>query len=526
MAAPTAKPSFTPCRRVVMNSVTTRTGKSLLNIMSGVTLQAVLIGLGFFSRKVFVDTLGFTVLGINGLFMNIIAFVSLIELGIGTAIICNLYKPLAEKNVPALQGLMSFYGKTYRKIALTISIICAAMLPFVHLLFKGEMSVPHLRIVFALFTVETVIAYLFVYKKNIIIADQKQFLINSILITSNIISTAAQIAVLIYTKSYFYFLAVRIVFRLAENLYISRTASRRYPFLNDPEKHILPNELRKTITSNTKALILHYFALYFVNSTDNLIISHYLGITYIGFLVNYQMIFQAILNFISQFSTGIIPGFGNLLALESKEKAADTYYSAFFISFLICNFAAASLLNLTQPFIKLWLGTKAILPFSVLLLLVADFTVLGMTVVGGSIRSSAGAFKHDRYFHLFAALINLVVSIALVQKLGLPGVIIGTLIYRISEWYFALGIILHKHVFNAPLARYFKTSLKFFLIFVFTQFASYNICSKLPIADEYALFAAILGVCLILPNLISVLFLHKTPEFKDLITRFKHLTAK
>ncbi|NLV93007.1 MAG: hypothetical protein GX031_00470, partial [Candidatus Riflebacteria bacterium] len=201
-----------------MNSVTTRTGKSLLNIMSGVTLQAVLIGLGFFSRKVFVDTLGFTVLGINGLFSNIIAFVSLIELGIGTAIICNLYKPLAEKNVPALQGLMSFYGKTYRKIALTISIICAAMLPFVHLLFKGEMSVPHLRIVFALFTVETVIAYLFVYKKNIIIADQKQFLINSILITSNIISTAAQIAVLIYTKSYFYFLAVRIVFRLAENL--------------------------------------------------------------------------------------------------------------------------------------------------------------------------------------------------------------------------------------------------------------------------------------------------------------------
>ncbi|OQB48449.1 MAG: hypothetical protein BWY02_01826 [bacterium ADurb.Bin157] len=82
-----------------MNSVTTRTGKSLLNIMSGVTLQAVLIGLGFFSRKVFVDTLGFTVLGINGLFSNIIAFVSLIELGIGTAIICNLYKPLAEKNV-------------------------------------------------------------------------------------------------------------------------------------------------------------------------------------------------------------------------------------------------------------------------------------------------------------------------------------------------------------------------------------------------------------------------------------------
>lgn len=183
-------------------------------------------------------------------------------------------------------------------------------------------------------------------------------------------------------------------------------------------------------------------------------------------------------------------------------------------------------MNLTQPFIKLWLGTKAILPFSVLLLLVADFTVLGMTVVGGSIRSSAGAFKHDRYFHLFAALINLVVSIALVQKLGLPGVIIGTLIYRISEWYFALGIILHKHVFNAPLARYFKTSLKFFLIFVFTQFASYNICNKLPIADEYALFAAILGVCLILPNLISVLFLHKTPEFKDLITRFKYLTAK
>jgi hypothetical protein len=94
-----------------MNSVTTRPGKSLLNIMSGVTLQAVLIGLGFFSRKVFVDTLGFTVLGINGLFLNIIAFVSLIELGIGTAIICNLYKPLAEKMFPRFKGSCHFMEK-------------------------------------------------------------------------------------------------------------------------------------------------------------------------------------------------------------------------------------------------------------------------------------------------------------------------------------------------------------------------------------------------------------------------------
>lgn len=490
--------------------------------MSGVTLQAVLIGLGFFSRKVFVDTLGFTVLGINGLFSNIIAFVSLIELGIGTAIICNLYKPLADKNVPLLNSLMSFYGKTYRKIALAISFICAVTLPFVHHIFKGELPVNDLRIIYALFAIETVIAYLFVYKKNIIIADQKQYLINSILITSNLVSTAAQIAVLYYTKNFFWFLIIRILFKLAENLYISSVAARKYPFLNDTEQHKLPDELRKNIASNTKALILHYFALYFVNSTDNLIISYFLGITYVGLILNYQMIFNAVLSFISQFSNGIIAGYGNLLALENKQKATDTFYVAFFISFIICNFAAASLLNLTQPFIKLWLGTTAVLPFEVLIFLIIDFFILGMTAVGGAIRSSAGTFKQDRYFHLSAAIINLVISIILVQKIGLPGVIIGTITYRILEWYLALGAVLHKHVFNAPMTRYFKTSFNFLLIFIFTQFASYNICNNLHIQNEYAFLAVALMICIILPNVISILFLHKIPEFKDLTTRLKN----
>jgi O-antigen/teichoic acid export membrane protein len=503
-----------------------RTGKSLLNIFSGMLLQTVLIGLGFFSRKIFVDTLGFTILGINGLFQNIISFISLIELGIGTAIVCNLYKPLAEKDIPLLNSLMSFYGKTYRKIALAIALICAVSLPFVHLLFKGELSIFEIRLIYILFVIETVISYLFVYKKNIIIADQKQFLINSILITSNVLSTGAQILVLYLTKSYLSFLTIRIIFRLAENLYISKTASSKYPFLNDSAPSLLPQELRHGISNNTKALIFHYFALYFVNSTDNLIVSHFLGITYVGFLVNYQMIFNAILSFISQFSKGIIAGYGNLLALESKKKAADTYYLAVFVSFWICNFASASLLNLTQPFIELWLGTNAMLPLSVLFLLTIDFFIFGMTAVGGSLRSSAGVFMQDRYYHFFAAIVNFVLSIILVQKIGLPGVIIGTIVYRILEYYLILGLVLHKCVFFESMKRYFIASFKYLLIYVCTQFVTYKACISLPENNTSLAMASILGVCLIIPNSISFVFLHKTPEFDDIKARLKVLLNK
>lgn len=76
--------------------IRSRTENSVLNIFVGLGGYVVNTILGLLCRMVFTRTLTADYLGINGLFSNILTILSLAELGISSAIVYALYKPLAE----------------------------------------------------------------------------------------------------------------------------------------------------------------------------------------------------------------------------------------------------------------------------------------------------------------------------------------------------------------------------------------------------------------------------------------------
>ena len=107
-----------------------RTKNSLLNVVSsfGGTI-AYDIGY-FFLRAVFVRTLAKEYLGLEGLFSNILGMLSLMELGIGPAMIVSLYKPVAEKNTEKIKSLMRLYRKAYTIIGACVLLIGVSLTPF------------------------------------------------------------------------------------------------------------------------------------------------------------------------------------------------------------------------------------------------------------------------------------------------------------------------------------------------------------------------------------------------------------
>jgi len=498
-----------------------RTRNALLNVGAGLLLQTLTIVLGFFSRKIFVDTLGFEILGINGLFINIVAVLSLAEMGIGFAIICNLYKPLAADDQTTLCALMQFYAKVYNYLAITVAALAFLLLPFVHLLVKEAFNVTYLRIIFVLFVAETVLSYLFVYKRSIIIADQQNYLLNIITAIFQTIRTLSQIVILYYTHNYILFLAINIVFRFIENISISHLADKRYPFLRNPEAIPLDDDLHNNIIGNTKSLTFHFLALYLVNSTDSIIISSCLGISYVGKLANYQMIVTGVYNLFNQFANGIISSFGNLLALEEPARVAKVFYSVFYTNFLLYNFASVALMNLTNPFICLWLGNKALFSSTVVCLLVCDFFLLGITSISGSLRASAGVFHPDRYYHPVTSILKIVISVGLAGKYGVEGVILGTVIYRFIEWYCILGWTLHRFVFKSSLMVYVKKSMILFAIAIISQALTYMACTNIVLDNPWAEWFLKAFACFLLPNIIGLGFLCTTEEIRYLIYRIR-----
>jgi O-antigen/teichoic acid export membrane protein len=245
---------------------------------------------------------------------------SLVELGIGAAIIFSLYKPLAENNIKKVRALMQLYKKSYNVIGLVIALLGICITPFLSFLIKEVPNVQNLNLIFILFVINSAISYFFAYKRNLIIADQHRYIATIYRYTFYSILNIFQIVFLYITKNYIIFLVLQITSTLLENICIAERADKMYPFLKEKGHEKLDNITMREIKKNTSAMILHKIGGVIVNSTDNILISMKVGIAWTGLYSNYQLIINALNTVIEQFFTAITASIGNLAATESKGK--------------------------------------------------------------------------------------------------------------------------------------------------------------------------------------------------------------
>ena len=107
-----------------------RTAESFKNSIVALGFYFLNLVLQFFSRKIFLDHLGTEVLGLNTTATNLLQFLNLAELGIGSAIACTLYKPLFEKDTETINEIISLQGWMYRRIAWVVIIGATVLMCF------------------------------------------------------------------------------------------------------------------------------------------------------------------------------------------------------------------------------------------------------------------------------------------------------------------------------------------------------------------------------------------------------------
>ena len=100
--------------------MSSRVHRSIMNMKVGMLFYFLSLFLAFYSRKIFLDCLGADFIGLTGALYNILSFLAVAELGIGTSITYFLYKPLQEDNHQKINDVMSMLAYLYRTIGLTI----------------------------------------------------------------------------------------------------------------------------------------------------------------------------------------------------------------------------------------------------------------------------------------------------------------------------------------------------------------------------------------------------------------------
>ena len=155
----------------------------------------------------------------------------IVELGIGSAIIYNLYEPIAKDDKEKIKSLMNFYKKSYRVIAVIVFVIGMMIIPFLKNI-VGDISIDiNIEFIYSLFIIDVVASYLLTYKRSILYANQKTYITNIVHIGYLIVMNIIQIFILLIAKSFVAYLIIKIICRVLDIVIISMIANKDYPYI-------------------------------------------------------------------------------------------------------------------------------------------------------------------------------------------------------------------------------------------------------------------------------------------------------
>lgn len=504
-----------------------RTKSTLKNLATALIGQLLGIIIGFFSRSLFLKFLNEEYLGLNGLFTNILTIFSLVELGVGPAMNFSLYKPLAEKNISKIKSLMSLYKKAYIIIGVCIAIISLLFTPFYTVFMDTVPDIPNLNLIYWLFALNTVVSYFFSYKRALIICDEKRYIDTAYHYIFYFLRNILQIIMLAETKNYILFLVIQVVFTFAENFELSKKADKMYPYLREDNIEPVSKETTEEIKKNIGAMLIHKIGGMVVFSSDNIILSKFVGLASVGLYSNYYLIISSLKEIITQIFTSVTASIGNLNASENESgKLENILDKMFFLNFWIYGFASCCLWVLFNPFISIWLGDNFLFNDFTVMIIVVNFYFTGMRQSVQIFNEATGTFYYDRYKPIIESVINIFASIWLAKKMGVAGVFLGTIISTVTTCIWIEPYVLYKYTFKKSAKGYAGNFVVYTLLSIAAAVITSCVANFVSIDNALTAFIIKVIICLIVPNIFFLLCYHKTDRFKFFISLISEILKK
>lgn len=492
-----------------------RTKNATRNILFGIILKVYQILIPFIMRTAMIYFMGIQYLGLNSLFTSVLQVLNLAELGVGSAMVFSMYKPIAVEDETTICALMKLYKIYYRIIGFIIAIIGGILTPFIPKLINGDIpSGINVYILYLLNLGATVLSYwMFAYKNSILQAHQRTDIVSKVTLITNTMQYSLQIIVLWVIRNYYIFVLVALFTQVLTNILTAYTANKLYPHYN--AEGDLPKENVKEINQRIRDLFTSKIGTVVYDSADTVVISAFLGLTSLAIYQNYFYIITALTGFISIIFSACTAGIGNSLVVETNEKNFNDLNKFTFIVCWITGFCSVCLLCMYQPFMELWVGKELMLNMSAVVCFVLYFFVRQINSLLNLYKDASGMWHEDKFRPLAAALTNLILNLILVQFIGIYGIILSTLIAILvvgMPWLLhnLFTVVFEKERLRSFLGKMFT----YCILTIIACIVTYFICSTINTSLWVTL--ALRGfICLIIPNMIFFLAYHKRNEFKQ-----------
>ena len=450
-----------------------RTNKAMKNVLITTLCQIIYLLVSFICRTVFTRTLGAEYLGLNGLFSNVLTMLSFVELGIGSALVYKMYKPLAMNDEHMLCVYIRFYKKIYIGIAIIVAVIGLGLIPFLHNIVNAPDIDVNITFLYLLFLVDTIISYLYAYKKSILIADQKNYIVAIYTQIFNVIMNVGQIIILLMTHNFTFYLVFKIICDWLNNVFCSRYAEKKYPYINNPVKESISEPDKKELKENIKGLLLGKIASVAFDGTDNVFISAFVGVSTVGIMSNYTLILSMINSLLNQVFNSLTSSIGNLGVTSEKKEVQSVFKRIYFVNTLLYGYLFVGMVLLLRSFIvDIWVGKEYYLATVTVVLLVLELCLRGIHYPVYMTRTAMGLFHQLKYVPLMCAMLNIGLDFILGLYYGLSGIVLATVIARCITR--AADIkVLYNDSFGISSLSYYTYHLKMLLLIFLCTGISY-----------------------------------------------------
>lgn len=443
-----------------------RVHRSIMNIKVGMFFYVLSLFLAFFSRKIFLDCLGAEFIGLTGMLMNIMSFLSVAELGIGTSIVYFLYKPLQEDNHEKINEVMSMLAYLYRCIGAVIGSIGLFVSLFFPWWFNNlTTGLPLVYFAFYSFLASSVAGYIFNYRQLLVSANQKQYLVNAYFQTIAIVQSLTQIILAYYYRNLWLWVVVGLVFTIIGIIVFNIRIRQLYPWLRINLKQGRQNlKVYPAVLKKTRQVFVQKIKDFILYRSDELLVGIFVNVTQVAFYGNYTIIISKLNFLVNILSDGMNAGVGNLVAEGNDQNTMKVFWELTAIRFFITGIIVFGLLLFLQPFVTCWFGHQYRLSNLIVYLLIFNiFIFLSRGVVENYI-SAHGLFS-DVWAAWTELSLNIAITLCLAPFYGIIGILLGKILSVFFIAIFWKPYFLFTKGFKNKVSVYWKGMAPYYLIF-------------------------------------------------------------
>ncbi len=483
--------------------------------------QIIIMIIALFKSKIMLQYLGQETLGLYQLFAQVITYLALAEGGLASAAVYRLYKPIADKDNQKIAEIANATRNVFMIVSgiiLVLGIGISFVVPF--LIENNTFSYGYIISNFILYVISEVVVYLTIYRRALFEANQEKYKINIIYQTSLILHSLLEIAILILggnlTSLFIMFICLNTVTSMIILLYGKKT----YSYLPKTKK------ADYSLVKDVKNLFIHKISALISNNVDVIIISKVLGLVNVVIYTTYNYIINSLKLVVDKLYGAALGGIGNVLATD-KDTGKKLFFEYNSLVFFFALVLGVPLLYAIDYFIDIWYSNEIYTSMLLSILFVVNLVYYIIRTPLISFTTAAGLFKETNKCAILEVIINLSLSLILVNIIGIPGVLIGTIVSLVISEYMIKPIIIYKKVFGEGVKEYYLRNLKFVLYLIIGFVLIYVL--KLhyrPINIIQWFFSSVIIGVVNLGLVTGYFILVKELLFKDRVMNLIHLRKK